>query len=106
MPSLLRETGSLIDSVTIVAVTIVFGDLANGGGSLLLMCTLMLDAVLDLNLVLTAVLDLADTEDLSEELCDLDEPLLRVATLSPCSLLSRVAARSPRLPVPGALSGD
>lgn len=68
----------------------------------------MVAAVLDLNLALTAVLGLADGEDFSLELCNLDKlPLLRAATFSPpWSLLSRVAARSPRLPVPGALSGD
>lgn len=59
--------------------------------------TMMLDGVLGFGLVLTAVLGLADVEDFSFELHDLDKLLLlpRPATFSPCSLLSRVAVRSP-----------
>lgn len=59
--------------------------------------TMMLDGVLGFGLVLTAVLGLADVEDFSFELHDLDKLLLlllRPATFSPCSLLSRVAVRS------------
>lgn len=60
--------------------------------------TMMLDGVLGFGLELTAVLGLAGVEDFSFELHDLDKLLLllllRPATFSPCSLLSRVAVRS------------